>query len=197
MTKWMSEWGVWVLVVLCLISYGILIGHDVTQLSGISNALTAIGTLMLGIAALIAIPVWKDQEKVKFQAKVAANLHAELSIVRQQFRTPTFLVQSLFAVNDRGTDYLADIVFETKLKQTTTELESEIHNLLKVIETSVLSKVPLLGAEYTKRAQILGYEYSLLVTEPWTAESVQKHSEMLQLLDELIAALASKALFQR
>lgn len=193
----MSEWGVWVLVVLCLISYGILIGHDVTQLSGISNALTAIGTLMLGIAALIAIPVWKDQEKVKFQAKVAANLHAELSIVRQQFRTPTFLVQSLFAVNDRGTDYLADIVFETKLKQTTTELESEIHNLLKVIETSVLSKVPLLGAEYTKRAQILGYEYSLLVTEPWTAESVQKHSEMLQLLDELIAALASKALFQR
>lgn len=198
MYNWYREWGVWLVTVLALIAFGVLIGSDLTRLNGISSAISALGTLMLGVAALSAIPVWKHQEKIKFQASVAAELHAGLSEVRQQIDSA--LIQNQHSVR------LARLISDKELLGQEGDVIEKSCNILRQVTADIQRGLEKL---VIPKAMILSKDFFNDTTElaKWIRQttphsdkpmlSAKQLTEIKDRIDVYLKFLEDKALFRK
>lgn len=198
MYNWYREWGVWLVTVVALIAFGVLIGSDLTRLEGISSAISALGTLMLGVAALLAIPMWKHQEKSKFQASVAAELHAGLSEVRQKIDSALIQNQhsvrfaKLIPVNEL-LGHKGDVIEKSSniLTQVTADIQRGLDKL-------VIPKAMILSKDFfNDTTELAKWIRQTTAHSDKPMLSVKQLREIKDRIDVYLKLLEGKALFRK
>ncbi|MEA3587942.1 hypothetical protein J6I75_06215 [Pseudidiomarina sp. 1APP75-27a] len=195
MRKWYEDWGVWLISVIALIGFGILIGWDITELQRASSAFTAIGTLMLGVAALLAIPQWKRQEQKRFQASIASEMHAPLAEVRHKLVTPVYLYQGAVSLAE-----LSETADSEESQQQFADLREalveELRPLSRVLNSAIIPRSALLGLQFSEYSRGYAHELAMLLSSPdWNKNGFKQMNKVVDGLEELIGRLESIVLF--
>ena len=196
MRKWYENWGVWIIAVVALICFGIVIGWDITEFSGASSAFAAIGTLMLGVAALLAIPQWKQQEQKRFQASIASAMHAALAAIRHQLDNPVYYYQAAVSLSERDeTVTLKDSQQQNaKLR---VSLEEKLYELASVLNGTVIPRAALLGLRFSEDARQYAHELAMFLgLSDWDANGFERMNSVVDGLDELLSRLENIVLFK-
>lgn len=196
MSRWYEEWGSWLIAVVALIAFGVLIGYDLTSFSGAAAMFSAIGTLMLGVAALLAIPYWKKQEKQRFQASCAAAMHAEIAEVRHKLDTPVWLYIGNLSLVELETDEYEIATRERRGRELRDGVEEHAYSLLRVLNSSVIPRSVMLGVGFSTHSRELANRLTILLTESsWSNLGGEYLTDLLREIDDLLEYLTSKALF--
>ncbi|MDN7126807.1 hypothetical protein J6J08_05380 [Pseudidiomarina sp. 1APR75-33.1] len=196
MSRWYEDWGVWLISVVALIGLGILIGWDINEFQGASSIFASLGTFMLGIAALLAIPQWKKQELKRFQASIAAEMHANLAEVRHRLISPVSIYQQ--AVLLPKVYEISEPQDSKKVAHETREtLEKELYKLSRVLNSAIIPRSALLGLEFSTYSRDFGHELAMLLTShDWNKDGFERMNKVVDGLNELITYLESIVLFK-
>lgn len=198
MCKWLDSWGVWVIVTVSLIVFGILIGHDLTRFSSIHDTISSIGTFMLGGAALFAIPYWKKQERMKFQAACAAELHSSL-YEAQRGLNYEIMVYKQGVENLIRRDAQSQIGYDrTDIEHFKEKVTAQFNEIIHVLDKSVKPRALILGVEFSESSQKLIDDIGTLVTESnWDNLPQDYLDDLVKLINELLDDLVTVSLLQR
>lgn len=194
MRKWYEEWGVWLISVLSLIGLGVVLGKDISEFQGVASALTALGTCMLGAAALLAIPQWKNQEKRRFQATIAADMHAAIAISR--WRLDALIYWYKHAINDMDEKALNDTdVGREIITNSRDKLVTELEPLLKVLSDNVIPKAIMLGKSFSDEALAFSQNVMNLIASPnLRVDELGQLDKLLMEFDDVLNYLKRVAL---
>ncbi|MGM0905660.1 MAG: hypothetical protein ACQEVQ_03900 [Pseudomonadota bacterium] len=194
--SWFDKWGVWLAAVLSLIFFGALISQDVHTLTGITNAITASGTILLGFTAVMALEAWKKQEKTKFQAKCAATIYSELHLVKGRLYGNKYIFLKAREMTPDNNISRHDIEKAKASAQET--LRERYEELRETLSNSVAPSAIMLGAEFSEEISNLLTESLLLSTQVnWNEVESDRLNNTEAKLSELLDFLSQVALFQR
>jgi len=195
-SSWFDKWGVWLVAVSSLIFFGALISQDIHTIDGVTNAITAGGTILLGLTALFALDAWKKQEKTKFQAKCAATIYSELHLVKGKLYGSTYMFLKVRELKPSSNITRHDIEAETVSAQET--LRKRYEELRETLSNSVAPSAIMLGAEFSEEISNLLTESLLLSTQVnWNEVESERLNNTEAKLSELLDFLSQVALFQR
>lgn len=194
MKQWYKEWGVWIVSVVLLISLGVLLGHDFTASAGVYSAITAVGTLMIGAAALWAIPVWREQEREKFKASVASELHARVASIMHNIGSDLAWCGHMAALLEKDE---CDIDILPLLDEQKELAEVRIKAVCDEMTSKIIPRSALLGITFSDRSRdVLRKLYGLAGETKWSSVPAWRFNEPLTILGNLRESLANKALFK-
>lgn len=192
-----ESWLTWVIAVFCLIGFGLLLGSDIPNVGTTANTISAIGTLMLGLAALLAFPQWKNQERQRFQAAIAAELHSSLALAQQELDHPTWLYRGAVLLAEGQEDPDEIELYKKRIEEAKRDLEEKVHDLLRILAQEVLPKSVLLGKDFSKKSHSLNHELTMLLSTANWQKLAEGHLDGLSKeLNDLLNFLQKKALLE-
>jgi hypothetical protein len=198
MKRWYEDWGTWLIAVCALISLGVLIGHDLTEYKNVSSAISAIGTLMLGVAALVAIPYWRMQEKRKFQASYAASMHAQLSELKESIYRITVHCKSVELINNELLDFIEPLSYEGPIQDKKEPIQEVLNKMSATIERVILPRSLMLGVDFSARCRTLHHTLNTLLSLNLKGLLDNSHlDDLTDKLDDMLLFLSELALFER
>lgn len=193
MTKIFESWMTCLTAVFGLIALGALLGHDLVQLHGVSDIVTAIGTLMLGFAAVIAFPVWEQQQRSRFQATVSAECYAKISTIKYKLdrNIPKFQAAKLIS----GVTNPHEIPSGKPLIKS--ELMKNIKELISVLEDFVVPRSAILGSKFYDEIEGFAFELTRLTSNSEWQNLTDRHlTDITQRLSDFLCYLRKKSMFE-
>lgn len=194
---WLDDWGIWLFSVLAVMGFGVLIGYDLTSLEGAASGVTAIGTLMLGTASLIAVKEWRRQEQHRFQAQVAAKLYAKFSPVRLAANSSCNTYLRILSIHESKVPRRRKSKLLENLARNKIAVQDDLEELLIVIKNELVPQAALLSESFFDDVGTLEVRIeSLLNKNSWLDVENRHFRDILTAMDDLNQALCQLALFK-
>ncbi|WP_404408411.1 hypothetical protein LG272_10515 [Pseudidiomarina marina] len=193
MAKIFESWISCFIVVIGLVALGALFGYDLAQFQGVSNIITAIGTLMLGFAAFLAFPIWTQQQRSRFQASISAECYAKLSLITYKLNTdiPNFRAAQFISDNSHSTNIPSE---KALAKQ---EIIKDIEELLMVLKDFIVPRSTILGSDFYDKVEAFTFELDRLTSGTQLQKITSQNLEdVIQQLDSLLCFLRRKSMFE-
>lgn len=192
MTKIFESWGACFIAVIGLIALGALLGHDLFQFHCISNIISAIGTLMLGFAALLAFPVWEQQQRSKFQATISSECYAKLSAITYKLSN---LVPKL-----RAAQFIKDCSSSSNIPPESALIRQEaianIRELLTVLHDFVVPRSAIFDGDFYTEIEGFTFELERLISTPLKNLSDANLTVIVARLEGFLEYLRKKSMFE-
>lgn len=191
MRKWYDDWGVWLIAVATLIGLGVLLGHDLVRYEGVASTLNALGTLMLGFAAIVGVSSWRAQERYKFQATFAAEFYSKLYPLARTLQFEAYMYELKNNDCKPPTSQSEDGKWDAQDES----LAKALSDLSSALRENVLPQSALIGRDFHAKVEALLADsieqLSILIYEKANTEALKTIEAGLRSIQEDLLGITS------